>query len=520
MLRLSALALGPLLARAAPKIGSGIVDTSTTISNWLTEQYTHQSDTLVTALTRSVDRSWRSLEVALGGGELHRGAIDAVVDRALIEQIRQFIAVISWQDLTREFRFQVINDIRSARKKGIIPGPVPSVNALTTRIVRFLDGVSEETPEADCRELVAFAVELRTSGFDSLARFFDLLPSNKQPLLVTAVRYFLSREISADLWLLRDLRFTRTELIPDGLRSGFDRLADAFDRFTTILIELLAQLTASINLPSPIPPSATVPAPSSVSPPQTEVGFSIHGTHLVAPIRPGLNGSRITPCPVCLTPAMLPPSSGGWVSLRCDTCGTEFQATDGTVPAPALPLSSAARTDAVTRSRLQARNLQSWIESGKPELWIEYRKGMWGEKDFEGLTEMLRFSRFWPLDLVEVRKALVKMTSRFKSKGTKGWGLPSPRASGSSTGSTSIGLIRTSDFYRTVDGNYWVPCPLCRSFNVEIPPWAISEIRLTCSGCGREFVLDLKKRPKPLSLPPPLTPPPTFWNKVRKWFGG
>ena len=70
MLRLSALALGPLLARAAPQIGGRIVDSSATIHRWLTKQYSDRSGTLVSVLTRVVDRSWRALEIALAGTDL------------------------------------------------------------------------------------------------------------------------------------------------------------------------------------------------------------------------------------------------------------------------------------------------------------------------------------------------------------------------------------------------------------------------------------------------------------------
>jgi hypothetical protein len=253
--------------------------------------------------------------------------------------------------------------------------------------------------------------------------------------------------------------------------------------------------------------------------PTPDPGFSINGTHLVAPIRSGSTGSRIAPCPVCLTQADVLRSSGAWVSLRCASCGTEFQATDGTAPppAPAPPASKPVGGPEPMLRSLMARNLQLWIDSGEPARWIEYRKGVWGDAEFVGLTEFLRLSRFWPLDLNEVRKVLTGMTEQYRTKGTN-WDILPPRPTTLPVSAADRGLIRTTEVYRTIDGNLWVPCPICRSFNVEIPHRSIGEVSLTCSGCGRPFVAVLKK--KPALLPPPPPPPPSFWNKVRKWFGG
>ncbi len=519
MLRLSALALGPLLVRAVPKSGSGIVDDWTAISHWLTKRYSDPSGKLAMVLTRTVDRAWRSLEIALAGEVLHRRAIESKADPALIEQIRQFITVASFPNLSPELRQKLGVEINNARQAEIIPGPVPSIDALATLIVRFLRGPIEETREADARELAALGPELRDAGFGTLAEFIELRSSGQQSLLVIATRYFLAREISSDLGLLRDLRFTRTELLTDNLRAGFDRLADALDRFTSVLIDLLAQLAVSSDPAS----SDSVSDPSNALPtsdaaPTPDPGFSINGTHLVSPIRSGSAGSRIAPCPVCLTQVDIHRSAGSWVSLRCDSCGTEFQATDGTAPAP-LASKPGAGPEPMRRS-VEARNLQVWIDSGEPRRWIDYRKGMWSEADFLKLTNSLRLSRLWPLDLNEVRRVLSEMSERYRTKGTN-WGTPLARSPSPPSATTPTGLIRTSDVYRTIDGNLWVPCPICRSFNVEIPPELPSrsagEVPLTCSGCGRRFVALLKK--KPALLPPPPPPPPSFWGKVRKWFG-
>ena len=69
-------------------------------------------------------------------------------------------------------------------------------------------------------------------------------------------------------------------------------------------------------LPAPPDPlSRPAPAP-----------LTSHGAHLLVPIALAADGSRVAACPVCLSAAALPPG-GGWVVVRCGSCGTEFAAT-------------------------------------------------------------------------------------------------------------------------------------------------------------------------------------------------
>jgi transposase-like protein len=353
-------------------------------------------------------------------------------------------------------------------------------------------------------------LELRIAGYGSLAGLFELKTADRSPLLITAVRYFLSREIAEDLRLLRDLRYMRVELLSDALRTGFDRLADSLDRFTIVLSELLKELTIKNALQDEPTPHPAPDKPSILEP-----GFAILGEHLIAPIRTSDDGSRKAPCPVCLTNVLLTPSVGAWVSLSCASCGTEFQATDGTTaPPPPPPVFKIETTRKPPASQL-AKNLQLWIDSGSPLRWIEYHKGMWDELEFAKLKDQLRGSHFWPLDLSDVRKILNEMAFQFRIKVTSSVSATKGKAATSSSGSHP--LIKTSDVYRTIDGNLWVPCPLCRSFNVEIPPRSSGEVSLTCSGCWRMFLVDLRKKSAAI-LPPPASST-SVWRKLRNWFG-
>jgi hypothetical protein len=514
MLHLSALALGPLLARAAPKISSGVVDNATTISHWLTERFSDPGGKLAKVLTRVADRAWLSLEIALAGAELHRCAIDSGVDRALVEQIRQFISVAALPTASLEPRQRVRGVIQNARESEKIPGPVPTADALAALIIRYL-GASDESPEIDLNLLIELSLELRIAGYSELGGFVQEKSADQHPLLLTAARYFLSREIAEDPKLLRDLRYTRIELLSDAVRTGYDRLADAVDRFTPVLIDLLSNLTSSSD-PDVEPTAVPASDPSKIA----EPGFFILGEHLISPIRTDTDGSRVAPCPVCMSNAVLPSAALAWVSLRCASCGTEFQATDGTAPPPSPPpVPRFETTDKPSQKTLLAKNLQLWIDSGGPLRWIEYYKGVWNESEFDKLTHILRISRFWPLEISDVRKVLMQMIDQYFTRHTV-WGRTPPGASESASASTARGLVRTSEDYPTIDGSRWVPCPLCRSFNVKIPLYSSGEVILTCSGCRRSFLAVLKNKSTAAAPHAPLPTTPSLWGKIRKWFGG
>lgn len=511
MLHLSALALGPLLARAAPKIGSGKVDYSTTISQWLFDRYADPTGKLAKVLTRVSDRAWRSFEIAVAGEDLHRCAIGAGVDRALVEQLRQFVAAASIPARSERLHQQLLVELQKARQADLIPGPVPSSNSLAASVIRYL-GATDEFREIDAHVLIELGHELRTSGFGTLAGFVEKRPAHQPPLLITAVRYYLAREIGEDLSLLRDLRYTRLELIPDNLRIGFDRLADALDRFTTTLNDLLSHLISSAETSH-----ASDSQPVTAKTQAPEPGYTTLGEHLVSPIRLRDDGARISPCPVCLTNAELDPRAGPWVSLSCQSCGTDFQATDGTAPPPPPVLKIDATLKTKSRSPA-AKNLQLWIDSGNPIRWLESYHGLWSDREFGKLTEMLRVSQFWPLELADVHKVLTEMALQYRTRRAS-WGGTPTGLSTSPPLASSRGLVRTSDYYRAIDGSYWVPCPLCRSFNVEIPTTCSGEVKLTCSGCWRSFLVVLKKKPSVAASTIPPSPPPTLLKKIRRWFG-
>jgi hypothetical protein len=133
----------------------------------------------------------------------------------------------------------------------------------------------------------------------------------------------------------------------------------------------------------------------------------------------------------------------------------------------------------------------------------------------------LRASPYWPLDLDAVRNVLTDLSMKVRTNGT-GWDAsrPGARPVAPPPPVDTPGLVLTREVFRTIDGNRWVPCPLCR-LNVLVPPLATGEVALTCTGCRRAFVADLRRMGSASAMPPPprRPPPPTLWKKVCQWFG-
>lgn len=125
----------------------------------------------------------------------------------------------------------------------------------------------------------------------------------------------------------------------------------------------------------------------------------------MTPMLPGVPGGlRLARCPMCSTLGDVR-TSGRWATIRCSACATEYTAIEPTTHPLAAPLTA----------DILRRNLDRWIESGSPDHWVTFRKGIWGELELTGLFESLMSSKYWPLDRSAVRTALLEATKRFRA---------------------------------------------------------------------------------------------------------
>lgn len=248
------------------------------------------------------------------------------------------------------------------------------------------------------------------------------------------------------------------------------------------------------------PPLTTSPGES----PKPEIPFvpAVHGSQLVAPIQAAADGFRISSCPVCVTPSVVPKLAGGWVPLRCESCGSEFVASDGSPPP------SVAKPAATVKTVAAGSRFLSLILLG------------------DGGKRLARCPACHNLESVPLAGNRVDM--RCQSCGTEftassslaGSPPPPPRtappppARPAAPAAPAPSPIATTDTVRTApDGTRTVICPLCRRFSVALPRVLPTfTITVTCPGCRRPFTVNLRRSTK---KPPAMKPPPSSRRKFR-----
>lgn len=193
----------------------------------ITDRTQDRSRRLITALQKSQQRAWRTVEMALSGDSFWRRCRDVLSpseDRALRDQIRQFVASLG-DEAVRE---RALKELRQLRQKGLLDhGPLtPETLAREAgHLGRFEDPA--ELLNRERTVLHAASDELTRAGFESIG--LVLAPTESGPgLLVTASRYFFRRAIERDEHLFRGVTFAHQEGLAAGQEEGFATLEKLF----------------------------------------------------------------------------------------------------------------------------------------------------------------------------------------------------------------------------------------------------------------------------------------------------
>jgi len=197
-----------------------------------------------------------------------------------------------------------------------------------------------------------------------------------------------------------------------------------------------------------------------------------HGSHLVAPICSEPDGGRASSCPVCLTQTELPRTAGGWVPLRCDSCGTDFIASDGSSP-PVPSLEPPPTPESVSTAPPRGVRIDS--------------EGRWHTlcphcRAFD-VTVTARFSHTIELVCPSCHGAFVVSHGHSPARLSMPPLPPPPRK-----------VLHTSEVQRTFLGPC-VSCPHCGGYNDGFPDHAPSKTTITCPGCSGVFVVEMTAIP-------------------------
>ena len=203
---LSALTLRPLVNGACHALGIKAVDESVdVVASFLTRHFADQSQRLSNALRRANERAWKVIEMSLAGEsfwERCQSLIAPKDQQAFRNQVRGLMEelpkAVLGERRPEQFCQSCLYELRAARQSEFLQTRLDT-NELARQVGAFARfGEPERLLQAELQGVQELAEEVRRGGYGDLAAFLALRPAEGPALLVSAVRYFLRREVETD----------------------------------------------------------------------------------------------------------------------------------------------------------------------------------------------------------------------------------------------------------------------------------------------------------------------------------
>lgn len=237
---LSSLALrgmcGVLMSDAVGGIAGGAVDQ-------FRKCCVDQSKVLARALARSNQRAWKTLEMALAGESFWdrvKERFSRAEEQAFLQEIRQLLLAVELpggKDI-QPFCKKCLQELREARNGKDLAGGTVKVQQLVDRATDF-DRFDSPHKQLDAEwQLVASLAEQLRPKFPNLAWLLSRRPTDGQPLLVLAVRYYFRREVEENDELFRGLTFAKMESISEQQGESFAWLINQGEKLEELLNDL------------------------------------------------------------------------------------------------------------------------------------------------------------------------------------------------------------------------------------------------------------------------------------------
>jgi hypothetical protein len=239
---LSVLALREVVEAAAGflpvEAGRGAVEG---VVGFVVSRIADPSRRVTEALKRSVDRSWRALEIALAGESL-LGRLDRAEDRAFRGQVRAFLDAIpdDTGDRGPAWRRECLYELRAVRKaRRHVAGELDGADVARHAAAFLRYAEPAHASEIEWEHLAHLGEELSKCGYKFLGELVAHRVGDRQPLLVLAVRFFFRTEVARDPQLFQGLTHEHLRRLDDHLQSGFRQLGEALqergDRLENVL---------------------------------------------------------------------------------------------------------------------------------------------------------------------------------------------------------------------------------------------------------------------------------------------
>ena len=172
---LSALALKAVVDKAASALG--VDEAGEAVVAYFTQRFTDHSRRLNEALEKANDNAWKSLEIALAGDSFWQRC-QALLGRrenhAFGRQVRAFLDAATQTGFPEQpaaFRQQCLQDLRRARKAGLLKTDKPDPRNLARRVADFTRYADPQAVlDAEWRAVEAMADEVRQAGCEPPGR--------------------------------------------------------------------------------------------------------------------------------------------------------------------------------------------------------------------------------------------------------------------------------------------------------------------------------------------------------------
>ncbi len=246
--QLSVVALRGLISGACKAVGLEIGEHAVDgVFGFFKTRLSDPSQKQKLALKRSIDRSWRALEIALAGESL-LNRLDRAEDRAFREQIRTFLEAFAeeYPEEEHEFHRRALADLRKARKKGVLAERDAGDEECRAVVeyIRYADPTL--ALQAEWSHLTRLGGDLRSAGYEDLGQLVQIRASDGSCLIAVAVRFFFRQELTTDPQLFQGVMVDRVDALGQRLEQGFQGLTAVLQQQGERLESLLESVQAVV----------------------------------------------------------------------------------------------------------------------------------------------------------------------------------------------------------------------------------------------------------------------------------
>src|SRR5262245_13210664 len=222
------------------------------VAGFLENHFRAHSNRLTRALTRSNERAWRTLEIALAGTSFWDrckalvASGDQTKFRNEMQQYLNDMTLPAGED-PEKFRRFCLSELKAARKAGLLDRAELNPAVLAEAVGRFVGFTQpDEVLAAETQLLQRVADTLGKHKYENLGRLITSQPRPAPCLLAGAFQYYFRRAVEEDPKLFQGLAFAKLEQIQQSQTDGLVTIQALVTSQGEKLEEMLGDLQADV----------------------------------------------------------------------------------------------------------------------------------------------------------------------------------------------------------------------------------------------------------------------------------